>query len=161
MRKALPLPKFPLRQLPIPTHDSLTDRLLSLPDPFGGTHRCRGNVVWNGGPSMPLGVGGAGNGCSDANPTCNTAQLLSRNAFNAPDSRPSMNLTTYRLIPGGSSANVTAHLWRPLPAFGAWQAAVPPGPAVPPGTLGNVVPLDRAGASRTAGRDAPGAYDLT
>ena len=109
---------------------------------------------------MPLGVGGDGNGCADANPTCSTAQLLAQNAFNAPDSRPAMNLTTYRLIPGGTSANVSAHVWRLLPSFGAWQAAVPPGPAVPPGTLGNAVPLDRAGAPRKAGGDAPGAYDL-
>ena len=81
--------------------------------------------------------------CHEWNPTCTP-----------------MNLTTYRLIPGGTSANVSAHLARPLPAFGAWEAAVPPGPAVPPGSLANAVPLDRAGAPRTAGKDAPGAYAL-
>lgn len=44
-----------------------------------------------------------------------------------------------------------------LEAWPAWDAAVAPGPAVPPGTTANAVPADMAGEARTAGRHAPGA----
>ena len=40
-----------------------------------------GNVIRNGGPDMPLGVGGDG-GCGAANPTCNEAQLYRDNDIN-------------------------------------------------------------------------------
>ena len=38
------------------------------------------NVVWNGGPSMPLGIGEEG--CRPSNPTCNPALVASGNRFN-------------------------------------------------------------------------------
>lgn len=41
--------------------------------------RLLGNVIWNGGPEMPLGGDG---GCRPANPTCNPAQLESENLIN-------------------------------------------------------------------------------
>lgn len=42
-----------------------------------------GNLVWNGGTEMPLGVGG--DACAPSNPTCSEVQLLAQNAFNAID----------------------------------------------------------------------------
>ena len=33
---------------------------------------CRGNVIWNGGPDMPLGIDG---GCPASTPTCNPTQV--------------------------------------------------------------------------------------
>jgi hypothetical protein len=40
-----------------------------------------GNVIVNGGPEMPLGIGGD-EGCRDSNPTCNERQLLRDNEIN-------------------------------------------------------------------------------
>ncbi|KAI7843290.1 hypothetical protein COHA_003122 [Chlorella ohadii] len=113
----------------------------------------KGNVIWNGPPSMDLGTGGEA--CSSSNPTCNTAQLLRENAFNT--IRPDLNLTSFQPLSRTGALATYAGLWHPIPAFGAWDAAVPPGPAVPAGMLANAVGKDKAGAARTASRHAPGA----
>lgn len=45
----------------------------------------RGNVIWNGGAEMPLGIEGGADfpaGCQMENPTCNRTQLLADNAIN-------------------------------------------------------------------------------
>ena len=42
---------------------------------------CRGNIWWNGGADMSLGLGDS-TGCQNSNPTCNEAQLMSDNEFN-------------------------------------------------------------------------------
>lgn len=82
-------------------------------------------------------------------------QLLRDNAFNT--LRPDLNLTTFRPLSRTGALATYTGLWSPIPAFGAWAAAVPPGPAVPAGTLANAVTKDKAGAARTASRHAPGA----
>lgn len=42
----------------------------------------KGNIVWNGGLDMPLGVEGEGQGCQIANPTCNSNQIRNNNLIN-------------------------------------------------------------------------------
>lgn len=41
----------------------------------------RGNIIWNGDTTMPLGIEGT-TACSSGNPTCNADQLISDNAIN-------------------------------------------------------------------------------
>ncbi|KAL4425628.1 hypothetical protein ABPG75_009644 [Micractinium tetrahymenae] len=116
----------------------------------------RGNAIWNGGADMPLGVDESGSGaCSTTNPTCNAAQLRSQNAINT--LTPDINLATLRPASHAGALATYTGLWDPIPSFGAWAAAVPPGPAVPPGMLANAVAADKEGTARTAQRRAPGA----
>lgn len=49
----------------------------------------RGNVIWNGGASKPLGTGD-NSACQDSNPTCNTAQLLADNVINRQGVEPKL-----------------------------------------------------------------------
>lgn len=81
-------------------------------------------------------------------------QLTSQNVFNV--WRPDLSLTTYRpLTASGRLASYgRTGLWRPIPSFTAWAAGL----LAPAGNLTNAVRLDRAGAARTATRNAPGAY---
>jgi hypothetical protein len=44
--------------------------------------RIRGNIIFNGPPDLPLGVGEPGQGGQPSNPTCNAALLLAQNAVN-------------------------------------------------------------------------------
>ena len=70
----------------------------------------RGNLIWNGGADMPLGIEGsdAPAGCQPDNPTCNEAQLRADNAINTfepqlidpahSDYRPSEGMGTLTLV---------------------------------------------------------------
>jgi lysophospholipase L1-like esterase len=50
----------------------------------------RGNMIWNGDASMPLGVDDGAAGCQADNPTCNIQQILADNAINTIDPTQSM-----------------------------------------------------------------------
>ncbi len=104
----------------------------------------RGNLIWNGGPEMPLGIEDPSQGCQDANPTCNAAQLLAENTINTvqPQLIDPAN-GDFHPTPGGSVFSVTTYA---IPDFG-WDDA-PATPAVPPGDSNNRVPLDRDGQPR-------------
>ena len=113
--------------------------------------RIAGNVIWNGGPSMSLGLGGD-TGCQPSNPTCNQTQLLSNNWINS--SQPDfVNAGGLDFVPatGGWLASQSAV---PVPSFG-W--ADKPAAGIPAGSTSNSVPTDRAGNDR-AGWGRPGAY---
>lgn len=77
------------------------------------------NVIWNGGPSMPLGVGD-GSGCAETNPTCNATQLRAANRFNT--RRPTLKrLNGGRYAKRGWASDYTrgtplAPRWSDLPA---------------------------------------------
>ena len=66
--------------------------------------------------------------------------------FRAPDLDPG----TLRPADHAGALASYAGLWDPIAAFGAWAAALPPGPAVPPGRLANAVAADKEGLARTA-----------
>lgn len=83
------------------------------------------------------------------------SQLRRDNAFNA--FQPDLDLATFRPASRTGPLASYAGLWAPITAFGPWDAAVPPGPPVPPGDLQNAVTADKDGAARTAARHAPGA----
>lgn len=106
-----------------------------------------GNILWNGPLDHPLGVGG--DACQDANPTCNTAQLLAENSIN-------LVQPLFVNAAGGDwrLANAAA-LPTPvaLPSFPTWDSFTPP---VPAGSPINAVPTDKDGQTRS-GNDQVGA----
>jgi hypothetical protein len=114
--------------------------------------RIRGNVIWNGSPQMPLGVGD-GEGCDDSNPTCNPSQLQADNRVNvfAPSFRDPES-GDFRPTDGDTLFAVTA---LPVPDFPGGDRASPP--RAPEGVLDNTVRRDRSGALRD-GTATVGAY---
>jgi hypothetical protein len=117
--------------------------------------RIRGNLIWNGGPGFPLGVGD-GEGCDASNATCNPAQLATDNAIN--EVEPSFRdpeAGDFRPAPGSALLGFVA---LPAPSFPVGDR--PTRPLAAEGVLDNAVPRDRSGALR--GPTAiVGAYDAT
>ena len=107
----------------------------------------RGNVIWNGGASMPLGIEGNSDACIASDPTCNETQLRADNAINTVQPAFVNAAGGDFHIAGTWLAGVA---WFNIPDY-AWDLSVPPG------TNSNAVPTDIEGLSR-AGQDAPGAY---
>ena len=102
----------------------------------------KGNVIWNGSASHPLGIEDSSQGCQPANPTCNEAQLRADNFINTAepelvnpargDFRPRAGSNILALTPAG------------LPAF-------PPRSGdenTPEGVLQNRFTRDRSGLQR-------------
>ena len=113
----------------------------------------RGNLIWNGGQEMPLGIEDPSQGCQDANPACNAAQLLAENTINTVEPQlvdPANG--DFHPTPEGNVFSVPTYA---IPDFG-WDDA-PATPAVPPGDPNNQVPLDRDGQPRPW-PGLPGAY---
>lgn len=113
----------------------------------------RGNVIWNGDSTMPLGLEDASLGCQDANPTCNAAQLRADNAINTVEPQlvdPAGG--DFHAVAGGNLSSITTY---PIPDFG-WDDSPAP-PTIPAGNPDNRVPLDREGQPRQL-PGIPGAY---
>jgi hypothetical protein len=113
----------------------------------------RGNIIWNGPPTHPLGIEEADQGCQPSNPTCNAARLRAENAINTIEPQlvnPSRG--DFHPVSGGNVFRAAALA---IPDF-TWADA-PSRPAVPGGTLINRVPNIRDGTSR-AWPGHPGAY---
>lgn len=110
--------------------------------------KIRGNLIWNGDASMPLGIEG-GEACMDANPSCNEAQLRADNSINALQPRfVSPSLSNYRPVGGWVTGSTTY----PIPNFPTWEI-----PSVPAGTIANSIPIDYENSARVAG-NPPGAF---
>ena len=113
----------------------------------------KGNVLWNGGGSLPLGIEDSGEGCQSSNTTCNMSQLASDNYLNtqAPhyidpdngDFRASTDSPLLSLSPAD------------IPAFSGGDRQ--PTPLASEGVLLNSVNRDYSGTSRS-GRSKIGAY---
>ncbi|MBI5293981.1 MAG: S-layer homology domain-containing protein [Chloroflexi bacterium] len=110
--------------------------------------RIRGNVIWNGSASMPLGVEDNADACIASDVTCNEAQLLADNAINTV--QPAfVNAAGGDFHPDGDWGNsVTLY---DIPDY-VWEIG-----SVPSGTISNTVPTDFEGISRSTD-NAPGAY---
>ncbi|PWH15748.1 MAG: right-handed parallel beta-helix repeat-containing protein [Anaerolineae bacterium] len=107
----------------------------------------RGNLIWNGEASMPLGIEGNQDACVAGNPTCNPEQLRAENAINTV--RPLfLDEAGGDFHPAGAWAQSV--LLFPIPDF-VWDLNAPPG-----STRADVF-FDKDKQPR-AGRDAPGAY---
>jgi hypothetical protein len=114
----------------------------------------RGNLIWNGGPDMPLGIEDPAQGCQDSNPTCNAAQLRMDNTINAVEPQlMDPDNGNFHPAAGGDLSGVTTY---PIPDF-RWDDAPAP-PSVPPGDLNNRILLDWSGQSRPW-PGTPGAYE--
>lgn len=115
----------------------------------------RGNLIWSGGVSVPLGVEeGCGLcGCQTGNPTCNAAQLLADNTINTvqPQLR-NPEAGDYRPV-------ITGNVWGvktfAIPDFPGGDRPAPP--LAPEGLRSNGVPRERTGAARWI-THPPGAY---
>jgi hypothetical protein len=116
--------------------------------------RIAGNVVWNGGAALPLGIEHDGAGCRPTNPTCNAAQLRADNVWNGVAGAPPQFVDAdggdLRPLPGSATdalvgVDVRAVSWADVPA------GVPA-----PTTSHGPVTLTRNGVVRTGNR--PGAY---
>ncbi|NDC38007.1 MAG: right-handed parallel beta-helix repeat-containing protein [Proteobacteria bacterium] len=115
----------------------------------------RGNIIWNGPVSLPLGIEGGEQGCADSNPTCSETQLRADNLINTIE--PALIAAAsgdFRIVPGSALSAVTAASIEPFPATGR-----PAPPLAPTGELANTVSADRSGIVRLE-PGPPGAYAL-
>lgn len=111
-----------------------------------------GNVIWDGAPDHPLGVGDAA--CLPGHPTCNETLIRADNTINTLEPvfvGPACG--DYRLTTGTAAFATTAA----IPDFPTWATFMPP---VPAGVLTNTVGLDYAGVARTT-LNPPGAFFTT
>lgn len=127
----------------------------NIPNPvkFDNNLKIRGNVIWNGSNSMPLGIEESNAGCQDSNTTCNEAQLLADNRINAINPQLiSPASGNFRPSTDGNLFTVAA---QSIPDFaGGDQVATP---LAPQGLLSNSVTRDFAVRPRTS-TVPPGAY---
>ncbi len=112
----------------------------------------RGNLIWNGSPDMPLGIGDT-EGCRPSNPTCNETQLRADNTINVV--QPQLVNPAGGNFHPTTGSNILSVTTFALPDFN-WSDAPAP-PSVPQGNLSNAVPIDRDGSARV-GTAPPGAY---
>lgn len=115
----------------------------------------RGNLIWSGDVNTPLGVeAGCGTcGCQPGNPTCYEAQLLAENTINIQQPRlRDPEAGDFRPVLTGAWWSVTTY---DIPPFPGGDRPTPP--LAPEGVRSNVVPRERAGATRWVTRP-PGAY---
>lgn len=112
----------------------------------------KGNIIWNGSPQHPLGVGGDDNGCRDNNPTCNEAQLRKDNYINTTEPRfVDAEHGNFTPVEGGT---ILATASAEIPAFSGNDR--PERPASPAGNYANLIARDRNNTPRTS-NSAPGA----
>lgn len=105
----------------------------------------RGNVIWNGPASHPLGIEG-GDACQAGNPTCTEALIRSQNTINQVEpqlANPAAG--DFRPLAGG---NISGFAVAAIPNFG-WTE-LPAAPAVPAGGTDNGVASNFLGESRAA-----------
>jgi hypothetical protein len=105
----------------------------------------RGNAIWNGPASHPLGIEG-GNACQAGHPTCTAELIRAQNSINQVEPQlANPAAADFRPLAGG---NVSAFAVAAIPNFG-WTE-LPAAPAVPAGGSDNSVGTNLLGESRTA-----------
>ncbi|MGC4053316.1 MAG: hypothetical protein QM757_28765 [Paludibaculum sp.] len=114
----------------------------------------RGNVIWNGTSTTPLGIELTSYGCQPSNPTCNATQLKADNTINQREPDAAWDATAASLTPPYGSWLPTALVFV-IPDFLGGDLPTPP--LTVQGNLSNTVPYDRPGSSRTS-TAPPGAY---
>ncbi len=110
----------------------------------------RGNVIWNGDLSMPLGIEDNTQACI-TNTTCNATQLVGENAINLIQPHFVDPAATNFHLTGTWANTVTTYT---IPDFPAWDIS-----GVAAGNISNAVPTDFEGTTRAA-TNPPGAYYL-
>ena len=112
----------------------------------------RGNVIWNGGSDMPLGIGDD-QGCRNDNPTCNSSQLLRDNIINIFE--PQLNNPAGLDFRPKSEGYEQLRVLYDLPSFTGGDRQ--DSPLAAEGNLINSIMLDRGGVAR-ASLNLVGAY---
>ena len=115
----------------------------------------KGNLIWNGSPSKPLGLD-ENSGGQDSNPTCNGTQLLRDNLINSLEPK-FVDTTRLDFHPARNSPIFTATTMA-APSFSGTDR--PSRPLVPLGNLVNSVPRDYDGKNRSS-TSPPGAYSAS
>ncbi|MFM2447674.1 MAG: hypothetical protein RIS44_124 [Pseudomonadota bacterium] len=112
----------------------------------------RGNVIWNGPSSHPLGIED-GSACPASHATCNPTLLVAQNSINALEPQL-VNAATgdFRALSGGNVDRLTVH---PIPNFA--RNELPSAPSVPAGGVDNTVSTNYLGESRNV-TNRVGAY---
>ncbi len=115
--------------------------------------RLMGNVLWNGGGNLPLGIENDLSGCPDSNAACNEQQLLRDNAFNSLEPQfQDAGASDFRPLPGGNLDTARAVSLSPFPGGDR-----PERPETPEGVLSNQVATDFTGTAR-GDTTPPGAF---
>ncbi|MFN2428094.1 MAG: DUF4215 domain-containing protein [Candidatus Binatia bacterium] len=123
------------------------------PAPTDTNAQIRGNVIWNGPVSHPLGIEDTDQGCQPANPTCNAAQITADNEINTVEPQfVNVGGGDLRPLTGGNLYSAPTYA---LPSFPGGD--LPATPVVPPGDLANSVTRDFDGAPRSPS-SPPGAF---
>jgi hypothetical protein len=112
----------------------------------------KGNLIWNGSPSKPLGLD-ENSGGQDSNPTCNSAQLVRDNIINSLEPKFA-DTTRLDFHPARNSPIFTATTMV-IPSFSGTDR--PSRPLVPLGNLANSIQRDYDGKSRSS-TGPPGAF---
>jgi hypothetical protein len=99
----------------------------------------KGNLIWNGDESLPLGIEESGQGCQPANPACNAAQIRAENSIN--------RLQPQFLDPENHDFTIVGdwllkHIGYTIPDF-AWELS-----DIPAGQPGNQIERDFFGNQR-------------
>jgi hypothetical protein len=112
----------------------------------------RGNLIWVGDMSQPLGIEESSQGCQPGNPTCNETQLRAENAINTIE--PELADPVHDNFRPLAAGNLFGMVTYPLPTFPGDDR---PSTDIPLGTLTNSVANDYLGNTR-ASSTPPGAY---
>lgn len=126
----------------------------NIPSPSNADDNLRiwGNLIWNGTPAMPLGIG-PDSGCQPSNPACNETLLLANNTINQVEPQlidPAGG--NFRLAPGSNVLSVPTFV---APDFVGGDRPAPP--VSPEGNLANTLARDFDQHPRGAG-GPPGAF---
>jgi hypothetical protein len=117
----------------------------------------KGNIIWNGDASKPLGIN-ASSGCGSSNPNCNEQQLLADNLINAAE--PTfVDPFSGNFHPAPTSIVFTISKTYPVPDF-SWTG-LPPKPIEPAGNISNAVAIDRDSNLRKPAAPIAGAFIIT
>ena len=116
----------------------------------------KGNLIWNGAPSLPLGIEDPGTGCQSGNTNCNAAQLLAKNTINIV--RPQLVNPEGGDFTPVSTGNVFGVTTYTIPNFHGGDQAQPP--LAPAGNLTNTISRDYNLNTRLA-PGLPGAFAAT
>ncbi|MBI3162674.1 MAG: S-layer homology domain-containing protein [Chloroflexi bacterium] len=108
----------------------------------------RGNVIWNGGAGMPLGIEGNSDACIASNPTCNETQLRADNAINTVEPLLVNPSAGDFHINGAWASSINTYA---IPDF-VWDIG-----SVPAGNNSNAIPVDFNGIARVS-TNPPGAF---
>lgn len=113
----------------------------------------KGNLIWNGDSGMPLGVEESDQGCQNANPTCNAAQLTAENTINTLEPElAAPGSDDFR--PAAGSNVLTAATYSLASFLGGDRVSTP---LAPQGTLSNSLDRDYSATTRS-GAQPPGAF---